>query len=281
MSESPDEQLAQAIEQVNAIPDLDFVVITGDLVDEADPASFERFRILAQTINVPYYISVGNHDIDIHRHEGRFNRADFTHWCQTQFDFDLAPTGFVDYSVSPLPGIRLIAIDASLGTHPDPQGTVRPIQRNWLEQELNTHAHELAIVLIHQPPVATSPLFWEYRILPEEAGPLRRILSHSGSVAAVLSGHLHVPKMYTRQEIPYLVAPPVIGPVSAFRVFEIETDPASEYGVLRYRWQFVEHAPNEARPLWHAVVMGHFWDRRGETAIRIPAQWHQRTLASV
>ncbi len=270
MTDSPFAQLQTAITQLNAIPDLDFVVFTGDLVDQADAASFQQFHTCVQALNVPYYISVGNHDIDHDQSQARYTRSDFIAWCQSQFDLIPAPTGFVDYSLAPAPGIRLIALDATLGIHPEPQGTLRPIQLDWLQQELYTHAQEWVIMLIHQPPVAPSPLFRNYRICSQVAADLRGLLQSHGYIAAVLSGHLHVPKVYVRHQIPYLVAPPLVGPVSAFRVFELEPFSSLDYGVLRYHWHHVNSRQSQVRPLWHGVVMGHYWDRHGLKEIPCP-----------
>lgn len=51
MSDSPRRQLEAAVAHLNQVPDLDFVVFTGDLVDQADPESFEVFQeILAQLL---------------------------------------------------------------------------------------------------------------------------------------------------------------------------------------------------------------------------------------
>jgi 3',5'-cyclic AMP phosphodiesterase CpdA len=257
---------------LQAIPDLDFVVFTGDLVDQADEESFREFRALVQQLQVPYYLCAGNHDLDISGQSGRFDRQDFLNWCRGQFDFDPAPTGYVDYSVTVRPGLQLLCLDASLGTFPDPQGTLRPMQLQWLQAELDTHAHAAVLVLIHQPPVANSPLFRKYKVLPPEAATFRRILASHPRILGVLSGHLHVPKVYVRHQIPYLIAPPLVGPVSAFRVFEIHGNPDSRAGTLTYTWHHI--LPDEApRPLWHGLVMGHHADRWGSLAVSLPSQW--------
>ncbi|MDX2270512.1 MAG: metallophosphoesterase [Cyanobacteriota bacterium] len=272
MSEAPATQLRQAIAELQGIPDLDFVVFTGDLVDQADPASFEQFQEIVSQLSVPYYLSVGNHDIDTLRRRQRFDRSEFVQWCRQQFAFDLAPTGYVDYSLSPSPGLRLIALDASIGTFPDPQGLLRPGQLQWLAEQLTTYAHQWILLLIHQPPLAPL-LYRKYRVLPDIALSLRRLLESHGGVAAVLSGHLHVPKVTLHHHIPYLVAPALIGPVSAFRVIELALASGGDYGWLRYHWHPVQALSASPQPLWHGLVMGKPWDRRGEKRIRIPAAW--------
>jgi 3',5'-cyclic AMP phosphodiesterase CpdA len=269
MTASPENQLQQAINQLNTIPDLDFVVFTGDLVDQADPASLAQFQKIVSQLQVPYFISIGNHDFDCFKRKGRLDRYEFLQWCRQQFAFEPAATGLADYSLAPLEGIRLIALDASLGTFPDPQGVIRPIQLEWLQDQLQLHARDAVILLIHQPPVA-SVFFRKYRVLPEQAAPLCRLLELHGQVIAVLSGHLHVPKVYVRRRIPYLVAPPLVGPVSAFRLFELEFSAHKPQAILRYHWHKVHLTASEPpSPLWHGLVMGHPWDRHGELSLPI------------
>ncbi len=269
MSDSPRRQLEAAIAHLNQVPDLRFVVFTGDLVDQADPASFQCFQEILTQLRVPYYLSLGNHDIDTLGRKGRFNRDQFVSWCQSQFPLPLAPTGYVDYSLSPLPGIRLIALDASLGRFPLPQGVLRPAQLHWLSEHVQTVPEEWLILLIHQPPFTSatqmdSVLFRKYRLLTEQALALHNILASHGRVVAVLSGHLHVPKVYVRDGIPYMTAPPLVGPISALRVFELDVNPRR--GVLRYQWvNLLELDPS---PLWHGLVMGIRRDRWGQIPLK-------------
>ncbi|MFS8901946.1 metallophosphoesterase [Synechococcus sp. H60.2] len=269
MSDSPRHQLEAAVAHLNQVPDLHFVVFTGDLVDQADPESFELFQEILAQLRVPYYLSLGNHDVDTLRRKGRFDREQFIRWCQSQFPLFPAPTGYVDYSLSPLPGIRLIALDASLGPFPLPQGVLRPSQLRWLGEHLQAVSEEWLILLIHQPPFIAptqvdAVVFRNYRLHREPAAALHALLASHGRVVAVLSGHLHVPKVQVRDGIPYLTAPPLVGPVSALRLFEVDLNPRR--GILRYHWVYpLDPGP---RPLWHGLVMGTRRDRWGQIPLR-------------
>lgn len=275
MPDAAETLLQKAIHQLNRIPDLDFVVLTGDLVDRADRWSFECLRQHLATLRVPYYTSVGNHDIDTQGR--RQNRADFMAWCRLQFRFELAATGYVDYVASPLPGLKIVALDASLGPFPHPQGRIRPEQLRWLQAVLEQYADDGILVLIHQPPLA-SVLFRKYRVIPEESKALQQVLHNHRHIIGVLSGHLHVPKLYCRRGISYFTSPPLVGPVSAFRVFEVEPDGTDL--LLRYDWQFVTTAAQTSRPLWHGMMMGSRRDRHGAIRIPLPAHWPDPALVS-
>src|SRR4051794_34090246 len=55
--------LAAAVADANTIPDLDAVLVTGDLVDYGLPAEIDRVIGHLRKLRVPWYAIPGNHDI--------------------------------------------------------------------------------------------------------------------------------------------------------------------------------------------------------------------------
>ncbi|GAB4215262.1 MAG: phosphodiesterase [Synechococcales cyanobacterium] len=281
MPGSPTDQLCQAFRQIGELGDVDFVVITGDLVDGADAESYALLEELLATCPVPFYLSVGNHDlIDVmslrcqerlQKTRPRYARPQALSWLQRQFSFQVAPTGFLDYSLSPYLGVRLIVLDSSIDTLVDGDlacsvGVLKPPQLDWLATELAAHPDEWVVVLVHHPPFVTaisrpwSPfLFREYRILPAMARQLHDTLRRHPRIATVLSGHWHLPQLYQQHGIPYLTAPGLVGPIPAFRVFDLDL----EDGTLRYTWHTVRSATPRPVPLWAPLACGRPWDRQG------------------
>jgi 3',5'-cyclic AMP phosphodiesterase CpdA len=51
-----------AVEQINRLGP-DFVVVCGDLVNEAAPASYADFKVAAAGLRVPLHVAPGNHDV--------------------------------------------------------------------------------------------------------------------------------------------------------------------------------------------------------------------------
>ena len=283
MPGEPEELLRQAIAQIQEIPNLDFVVFTGDLVDEADCASFQRLDEIVRQLQVPYFFSVGNHDIDEIDGvvpPGKFGRSQFIKWCRTHFWLDATDTGFADFVASPLPNLKLICMDASLGPCPEPQGTIRPEQLDWLAHQLELYSDEMVIVAIHQPPLA-SVLFRHHRILPEDSRQFCEVLARHRYVAAVLSGHLHTPKRYRRGNTAFLTAPPLVGPVAAFRTIELEAPissaPDRQWGTLKYNWHPVRLPGADPKLMWKAIARGRSVDRSGHMRIAVPANWGGET----
>ena len=52
----------QAVEQVNAL-NPDFVIICGDLVQEANDSSYFDFKNIMKGFQIPCYVASGNHDV--------------------------------------------------------------------------------------------------------------------------------------------------------------------------------------------------------------------------
>ena len=61
IAESP-KLLDDAIEQINATPNVSFVMFTGDLIDKPFEKELSAFLPHTEKINVPWYFAFGNHD---------------------------------------------------------------------------------------------------------------------------------------------------------------------------------------------------------------------------
>ena len=58
----PMEDLQRSIADINQNPDIEFVVVTGDLSESGDRASLEAIKAALSQLNVPFYAASGNHE---------------------------------------------------------------------------------------------------------------------------------------------------------------------------------------------------------------------------
>ena len=58
----PMEDLQHSIEDINQNPNIEFVVVTGDLTESGDRASIEAVKAALDGLNVPFYAASGNHE---------------------------------------------------------------------------------------------------------------------------------------------------------------------------------------------------------------------------
>lgn len=170
--------LVEAVAHLNALDPLpDLVLITGDLVDEGDPAEYAALRPILAALAVPYLVIPGNHD------EREACRRAFTDHAY------LPRTGPMHYAVEHYP-VRVIAFDSTVpGLH---HGEADAAGLLWLEETLARDRARPAVVIMHHPPFACGiPYLDKYRLMRPD--PLAEVLSRFDHVERVLCGHVHRP----------------------------------------------------------------------------------------
>ena len=58
----PTEDLLRSVAQINAMGNIDFVLVTGDITEEGDRASMEKVKSCLDLLKVKYYVALGNHE---------------------------------------------------------------------------------------------------------------------------------------------------------------------------------------------------------------------------
>jgi len=58
-----------AVIEINKIPDLNFVLVAGDLTQDAEPWNIDILRRILDQLKVPYFVVLGNHDLSLVPHE--------------------------------------------------------------------------------------------------------------------------------------------------------------------------------------------------------------------
>src|SRR5512142_1807565 len=58
-----------AVAEINNIPGLNFVLVAGDLTQDAEPWNIDELRRILDQLKVPYFVVLGNHDLSRVPHE--------------------------------------------------------------------------------------------------------------------------------------------------------------------------------------------------------------------
>ncbi len=259
LSEHPAALLRAAVERVHRLGNVDFVVFTGDLFDQAEAAALDEFVTIVRDLPCPYHVCVGNHDVVGKPWPGRLTKQVFAE--------RLGLPEKLYYSVPIKPGFRLIVLDTVPQAFPHAQGRIPEEQMDWLRWQLLVHKNEVVVIALHHPPMAPA-YFREFRLHPGDGASFAELIAASSNVAAVLSGHLHVPRRWSYRRRPFFSAPSLGGPPNAFRHFRLEV--TARQARLRYDWVPVL-SKAERRPLWYPLSIGSRRDRRGRYRLQLPA----------
>jgi 3',5'-cyclic AMP phosphodiesterase CpdA len=198
MEDASIELFREAIEQINALPNLDFVIVTGDLTKDAEPWNIDLVREMVEEIRVPVYAVLGNHEVSpIPPKNQEPSLASLTGSSKYTTVFALQGYGFDGaksyWSAEPVPGLLLIGLDTTkVGSW---GGTVNKAQLEWLENQLATNQEKLTIVVGHHLLVPfreeeKKPEWQNYYL--DNAEEVIALFERYPQVSFYLCGHRHV-----------------------------------------------------------------------------------------
>ncbi len=186
----------------------DLLVLSGDLTDHGDAASFARLTALLADCPCPILPMIGNHD----------SRAGM---LGAFAQLRPAKGGFLHYVVDAPMGLRIICLDTfEEGRH---GGAFCEARASWLTDRLTEAPDQPTMIFMHHPPLATG-IDW-MDPAPDEPwiARLRAVLEGQHQVQAVHCGHLHRPITTRFAGIPLGVTPSV-APLVAMALQAIDQD---------------------------------------------------------
>lgn len=185
--------MRECIAHLNALDDLDFVLITGDVLDIASPGEARTFLEIIGGLNKPWHLLPGNHDGFI---DPNYPDALRPHQAVALLDPRLADPPPVPqrafWSRTLAPGVQLIALDTRLAD--DWSGVVTQPQIDWLEAQLEVHRGEQVIVATHHPLHRLGPHNTRGRLhkfICSNGADVEAVLDRYPNAGLVVSGHHH------------------------------------------------------------------------------------------
>ncbi len=150
---------------------LDFFVVLGDLTEDGSIAQLTYVKQALDGVGVPYYATIGNHDL--------FQVPEKGGWAGWKSTF-----GPATYAVTLSDRVRFLFIDTA-------SGDLGSTQFNWLEEQLALPTSaRFTFVGSHYPVYdGITPLMWRLGSV-EERYKLSSLLNRS-NVYAFVAGHLH------------------------------------------------------------------------------------------
>ncbi|MBA4163946.1 MAG: phosphodiesterase [Erythrobacter sp.] len=186
--------IERLLDQPN-VPDM--LMLTGDLTDRGDAASFARITGTLGACPFPVYPLVGNHDS-----REALLRA-----------FPDCPNedGFVHYAIE-IAGLRILCLDTfEPGRH---GGAFCARRAAWLAGQLSAHRHTPTLIFMHHPPVVSGIDWMDPRADEDWIVNFGEAIAGHSQIKAIHCGHLHRPLQTSFRGIALGVSPSVAPAVS-------------------------------------------------------------------
>ncbi|NMG41932.1 phosphodiesterase [Chelativorans sp. ZYF759] len=171
--------LVQAVATINRclplIGPVDLAIVTGDLTDFGTPAEYARFRRIMSSLDIPYRVVPGNHDLRENLRAGFAGES----W--------MSATGGINWDIE-LADFAVIGLDTLVeGYH---HGGLDPETLAFLRDRLARFNGKPVIVGLHHPPFTTGIHPMDLNNL-RNGDHLRDILDAYRGEALLVCGHVH------------------------------------------------------------------------------------------
>jgi len=225
-----------AVAEINKIPDLKFVLVAGDLTQDAEPWNIDALRRILDELKVPYFVTLGNHDLSRVPHEKKDQPITLSKYTVAGAFIGksggMVP-GMTYYSHEVAKDLVLVTLDASRAQVFSPEaglndfgGQIDVGQMRWLEDTLKKNQKKTIIILTHHSAVPwcegdkKNYNAWRWFWM-ENAEEVRALLKKYG-VKLVFSGHRHISTRYQQvDDIYHFVHPALSTYPMRYTVYEM------------------------------------------------------------
>lgn len=224
--EQSESVLNKTIKDINDIKGLDFVVFTGDNIDTANAKDLKAFLAIANKLNIPYYIVIGNHEVfksqDFDKKEYMAIVRKYSKNCRPK-----CPPKTANYEFSKN-GIIFLVVDGAKEVIPGPAGYYKKETLAWLDKELTKYKNNEVVIFQHFPIV--EPYYnrshTTYNIKDYDA-----VLAKHNNVIAIFSGHYHANAENKKDGIYHVSTPALVESPHNYKVVEIEIKDKKDYQI--------------------------------------------------
>jgi len=210
--------LENAVKDINSQPDIAFVIFTGDNINSPREDNLKEFVKIANKLNVPYYVALGNHDV--YKSNGLSKARYFEVireqnllFSQKKPNYKFKKNGFV-----------FLIVDGAKEVIPGSAGYYREDTLKWLDKELTENAKKDVIIFQHFPVVypegseSSLKTHKTYKVEDYQA-----LLDKHTNVLAVISGHFHVNSENMKNGVYHIASPSILSLPHSYKIIDIVT----------------------------------------------------------
>jgi 3',5'-cyclic AMP phosphodiesterase CpdA len=228
------ELLEAAVAEINAMPEVDFVLCAGDLTKDSEPYNHDAARQLLSRFRKPVFCISGNHD------QPRPPRLRPTAYLDPDVtavrtdeiprlygDFGFKDTRLTAYSCEPAPNVHLVGLCSA---KPDADcGAISPEILAWLDDDLSRQRdpRRETIVMLHHsiiehvPGETVNPTFSWFHV---ENSPELKALLRRHRVRITLTGHLHMQDVKLEDGLYNIATASLAGFPHAYRILTLDEE---------------------------------------------------------
>jgi Icc protein len=198
--------LSETVQQINSTRPLpNVVLITGDLVERGDEASYRHFIDLIRPLKMPAYVIPGNHD------NPQLMRQVFS-----DSPFFPATDSTFQYAVENFP-FRILALNSRSDDSELPDFSDKRL--SWLRHQLD-QSDKPVLIAVHHPPMITGIELIDMGGSGWFQG-LKSLLAGHNQVRLVICGHCHTDLCGRIGQVPVYMAPATSHQLIATRALKI------------------------------------------------------------
>lgn len=204
--------LEKTIDDINSIPEIDFVVFTGDNIDKANPVDLKKFLAIANKLKFSYYIVIGNHEVFKSQNLDKKEYMKIVSRYSKNCHFKSANYMFKKQD------IIFLVVDGAKEIIPGPAGYYKIDTLKWLDKQLTKYKDDNVIILQHFPIVEPyyNRTHTTYNVKDYES-----ILKRHSNVIAIFSGHYHANAETQKDGIYHVSTPSLLEAPHDYKIVEI------------------------------------------------------------
>ena len=208
------EVLQQAVKAINQEKGIEFTVFSGDNIDSPHAEYLPEFIKIANKLNKPYYIIIGNHDVF------KNNGLSKEQYLQIVKDNNI----FYKYKkpnyVFKKDGFVFIVVDGAKEIIPGSNGYYKKETLDWLEKQLNKNKNKPVIILQHFP-LVSEPEIKSHSVYQKDD--YLALIDNYDNVISVIAGHLHMNSEVMRNGVYHITTPTLLYSPPYYKIITITT----------------------------------------------------------
>ena len=202
-----------AINSINK-QDVSFAVFLGDNIDKSRPENLLAFLRTTQSLKIPYYLVIGNHDS--YKLTG-IPKEDYVKAIKLYNQNVKSDKPY--YYFCPNKDVIAIVVDGATTFAPSTHGLYTPEMLNWLDNVLTKNQDKIALIFQHFPLIPPEDNYSHTTLYPDKY--LELLIKHK-NIALISSGHFHSDKVTIDENgIYHISVPSLLAKPSIYEVVEI------------------------------------------------------------